>query len=126
MAESEPEPTPIDPGRCQGKVWFARLRRFDRCTRRARVARGSGVFCGIHDPESPAKLARRQARPSVATAEAIDSLDPYPGERVRDAHGEFRCLAYAEGYVMCRRPRCVVVVKGRAEWLALRAAGREG
>lgn len=62
----------------------------------------------------------------MAEAKQADGPDPYPGERVRDAHGEFRCMAYAEGYVMCRRPGYMVTVKDRKEWLALRAAGREG
>lgn len=52
----------------------------------------------------------------------LNGLDvpPLPGERVRDQHGEIRCMAFADGYVMCRRKGAMPFVKPVAEWWRLR------
>lgn len=33
----------------------------------------------------------------------------------KDKHGEFRVMARADGYAMCRRPRCSPFVKSETE-----------
>jgi len=36
--------------------------------------------------------------------------------RREDAHGDWRCMTEAEGYVMTRRPGCAPVIFSKAEW----------
>jgi hypothetical protein len=46
--------------------------------------------------------------------------DPIPCERVHDGTSELRCLAYGEGYVMCRRKGCIPFIVDRKRWLEWR------
>jgi hypothetical protein len=41
---------------------------------------------------------------------------PQPGDRISDAHGEMRCMACVDGYVMARRKGCVPFVMPEDQW----------
>lgn len=45
---------------------------------------------------------------------------PERGDVRCDAYGKMTCMAVADGYVMCRRPRAMPLVKSLSEWLSLR------
>jgi hypothetical protein len=65
-------------------------------------------------------MTRRKTYPTVGTLLNGLGTAPLPGERVRDQYGEIRCMASAEGHVMCRRKVAMPFVKSVAEWRRLR------
>lgn len=50
-----------------------------------------------------------------------EPIRPQRGERRYDKHGEFRVMAFVDGWVMARRPQCVPKLFTLQQWMALSA-----
>lgn len=49
-------------------------------------------------------------------------MTPKRGDAVQDCRGKIKCMAVADGYVMCRRPRAVPFVMTVQNWSDLHFA----
>jgi hypothetical protein len=72
------------------------------------------------DEQQESPMTTRKTYPSVPALLNGLGTAPLPGERVRDRHGEIRCMESAEGWVMCRRKGAMPFLIPVAEWRKLR------